>query len=291
MESSNLPALYHSADTSSNEAQFRYIAVIRLEYFFLVLLAFLGEFRSVGDLILYSMILLIIMLSGLLILRFFSRFDRKWYACRAFAESVKTSAWKFSMRAHPFEDAETIQTPTSNFTKSLMDIQKDNAFTGHELGAKHSDKAQITYEMSSLRNSGWDKRLDVYLNKRIKQQRTWYRKKAHQCSKKRKFWFASAIIIYTLAAFTLLSNLIVPVDFSFAFSGLLVIVTSSFAWIQVKRFGELSVSYTLTAHEIGIIQERSRNVKGEESLSEFVNTAEFAFSREHTQWAARKDAV
>ena len=291
MESSDLPALYRSADTSSNRAQRRYFRVICLEYCLLVLLALLGEFRSVSEAILPCMIIFIILLFGLLIYRFVSRLDRKWYACRALAESVKTSAWKYSMRAHPFGDATTVQIPTNNFTNSLIEIQRDNALTGHELDAEHSDKEQISNEMSSLRALGWKERLDVYLDKRVKQQRTWYKKKAQKNSKSRMFWFGFAILCYALAALTLLSNFFVATDFSVAFSGLLVIVTSSFAWIQVKRFGELSASYILTAHEIGSIQGRSGNVRDEETLSEFVNAAEFAFSREHTQWAVRRDST
>ena len=49
-------------------------------------------------------------------------------------------------------------------------------------------------------------------------------------------------------------------------------------------------SYNLTAHEIGIIRANSDSVETEKDLSNFVNEAELAFSREHTQWVARRDA-
>ena len=61
--------------------------------------------------------------------------------------------------------------------------------------------------------------------------------------------------------------------------------------MQIKKFNELNSSYTLTAHEIGIIQTRLQDVEAEEEFSDFVNEAELAFSREHTQWVARQDAV
>ena len=61
--------------------------------------------------------------------------------------------------------------------------------------------------------------------------------------------------------------------------------------MQIKKFNELTSAYTLTAHEIGIIQGRLEEVDSEEDLSEFINEAELAFSREHTQWVARQNAL
>jgi len=45
----------------------------------------------------------------------------------------------------------------------------------------------------------------------------------------------------------------------------------------------------LTAYEIGFIREQISNVSTDKELSDFVKDAENAFSREHTQWAARRD--
>jgi len=53
--------------------------------------------------------------------------------------------------------------------------------------------------------------------------------------------------------------------------------------LSVKR---LLVS--LTAHEIGLLQTRLGTIDSEEKFSAFVNEAERAFSREHTQWVARQ---
>lgn len=62
-------------------------------------------------------------------------------------------------------------------------------------------------------------------------------------------------------------------------------------WTQVKKFNELASSYTLTAHEIGIIQSKVHDAQDEDAFSDFVNEAEQAFSREHTQWVARQQSV
>ena len=76
-----------------------------------------------------------------------------------------------------------------------------------------------------------------------------------------------------------------------ATSAILVLITSSIRWLQIKRHGELAASYQLTAHEIGSLIQMRGDVDTEESPSEYVNKAEFAFSREHTQWAARSSTL
>ena len=61
--------------------------------------------------------------------------------------------------------------------------------------------------------------------------------------------------------------------------------------MQAKRFSDLAASYALAAHEIGFINEQAGRVgNDEEKFSSFVADAETAFSREHTQWVARRDA-
>ena len=52
---------------------------------------------------------------------------------------------------------------------------------------------------------------------------------------------------------------------------------------------ELAASYALAAHEIGLIRQQSLLPSTDDEFSLFVGDAENAFSREHTQWIARKD--
>jgi hypothetical protein len=59
-------------------------------------------------------------------------------------------------------------------------------------------------------------------------------------------------------------------------------------WVQAKKHNELHASFTLAAHEIVLIKGEAVSVKDESHLSEFVMNSESAFSREHTQWVARK---
>ena len=97
--------------------------------------------------------------------------------------------------------------------------------------------------------------------------------------------FSNAIAVF-LAILKIISSInpaYLPVDVTIA------LAAGVLSWIQAKRFTELSASYALTAHEIGFINEKSATIQSEEDFSKFVGDAENAFSREHTQWAARRD--
>jgi len=98
------------------------------------------------------------------------------------------------------------------------------------------------------------------------------------------------IALYVISAIALNAEQLCLPWATRAFDPLIVIVTSALGWLQMKRHGELMASYNLTAHEIGIIQGNSESVLTEEEFSDFINEAELAFSREHTQWVARRDA-
>jgi hypothetical protein len=59
--------------------------------------------------------------------------------------------------------------------------------------------------------------------------------------------------------------------------------------VQTKKYKELEKSYALTSHEINFIATQKDDIKSDDLLSEYVDNSENAFSREHTQWIARKD--
>ena len=135
------------------------------------------------------------------------------------------------------------------------------------------------------------KRIAFYVENRIDDQRRWYSKKSKANKNAFRFWVIATIVVYVLAAISLNSEQLGVGWATYAFDPLIVVVTSAIGWMQMKRHSELMASYNLTAREIDIIRSNSDSVKTEEEFSDFVNEAELAFSREHTQWVARRDAT
>lgn len=207
------------------------------------------------------------------------------------AESVKTSAWRFCCRAHPYENVDRRTIAVKNFLTDLNSIRDDNEFIGESLDESYSDSEQITEVMFQIRALSVIERLEYYVEKRVKEQRSWYAKKAGFNKRRKKFWFIFAIISYILLFLVIFAERFSIYEMSFGVNALLVAITSSIGWLQIKRHGELAASYQLTAHEIGSLVQLKGEVDSEAALSEYVNKAEFAFSREHTQWAARSSTL
>ncbi len=232
--------------------------------------------------------ILLLVLAGLFVFKIVKRLDEDWYRCRALAESVKTSTWRFCMRAHPFGDADKIAEPKANFRNLLHDILKTNQSLAKNLTANGAE--QVTETMLSVRALPLNERLAYYVENRINDQKTWYAKKSAANKRALNIWIVVTILIYLGAAISLNADQLGFVWATKAFDPMIVLATSVLGWLQMKRHGELMASYNLTAHEIGIIKSNSDSIETEGAFSDFVNEAELAFSREHTQWVARRDA-
>lgn len=283
------PALYDSANNGSIKAQSRFLRTARLEYFLLFCVSVASATRGISGINPLIITLLLVVLAGLFVFKIFKQLDQDWYRCRALAESVKTSTWRFSMRAHPFEDTGSIEIPKASFRNLLRDILQANRHIAANLETAVTE--QVTDSMVEIRKLPLDQRMDYYVKNRIDNQRTWYSKKSKVNKNALTFWVTTTIVLYIIAAIALNAEQLGLPRATLAFDPLIVVATSALGWLQMKRHGELMASYNLTAHEIGIIRSNSGSVKSEEELSDFINEAELAFSREHTQWVARRDAT
>ncbi|SFQ78260.1 DUF4231 domain-containing protein [Donghicola eburneus] len=284
------PALYETAGDLSAKSQSSYLWLIRAEYALLFIAAILSMNWSKEPtfFIVYALVLLASL--GVLICRGWTKPEQDWYRGRALAESIKTSSWRFVMRASPFEDATSITIPRGEFRDHLLTILTTNRFIGDKMPADSAAKQQIPISMEEVRASDLEQRKAFYLEHRIKDQRNWYSVKA--CANKRasRYWMSAGIAAYALAIVLALIRVEYPNWELWPIEPVIVLASSFVGWTQIKKFNELASSYTLTAHEIGIIQNRIGEIDDEDDFSEFVNDAEQAFSREHTQWVARQQA-
>ena len=283
----DFPALYRSANDGSNLAQRHFLWIIRWEYFLLFCVSAIATTRLLTGIPPLLISILLVALAGIFVYKVFKKKDQEWYQCRALAESVKTATWRFTMRAHPFSDAANIEVPKSEFRNLLNDILNANQRIAENL--HDADTLQVTDSMMEVRRKALADRISYYVENRIDDQRNWYAKKSSQNRRALKLWIAVTVGVYMAAAVSLNAEVLGIRDVFLAFDPLIVLATSALGWIQMKRHGELIASYNLTAHEIGIIRIRSDALESEEDFSDFVNEAELAFSREHTQWVARRD--
>jgi hypothetical protein len=282
------PALYDSANNASLTSQKYYLLGMKWYIGLSIAAAFLSIYIKESTL---AGILASIMFFAILFLTIFQavkRYDRTWYNGRAVAESVKTRTWRFITRAEPYIDNESVNNVREEFCNDLKDILDQNRELGSFLSHESVTKDTITQSMLEIRKFSLTDRLNYYVSNRINEQRNWYHTKASYNKELAKNWFIGLIVINSIIIILLL----IEVGYGFynlPTPALIVVGSSIVSWTQIKKYQDLATSYGLTAHEIGIIKDQSFKVQGEKELSGFVKDAENAFSREHTQWVARKD--
>ena len=287
LEDKDLPALYQAADNASLDAQSNYYKAL-LSYLMLLILAAFVAFQwptnTAGAI---SSAALFLVTLGILVWLKVQKPEDIWYNGRAVAESVKTRAWRWVMKAEPYDADSGNEQVQKELLSDLKAILDQNRSLSHCLKWSPSLGGAISDAMKALRALTWQERLNIYKKERIDNQSVWYSKKSLLNKRRAKQWFIVSVLLHSTAVLMLLfrisdPTLSLPIE---------VVATSASAvltWLQAKKHNELTASYSLAAHEIVLIKGEVESIANEEQLAEFVVNSEAAFSREHTQWIARK---
>jgi len=224
---------------------------------------------------------------GILIYLRVNRPDDIWYNGRAVAESVKTRTWRWAMRAEPYEDTDNIERVSKQFINDLKAILDQNRSLSSATASLAGLRAPISDVMTSIRRLPIEERLAIYQEQRINNQANWYAKNSQFNKRRSKQWFWVSVTLHALAIAMLLYRIKDPLS-SLPVESVAVAAGAVLTWLQAKKHNELNSSYALTAHEIILIKGEALSVNSEQNLSTFVLDSENAFSREHSQWTARK---
>ena len=296
MQESDYPALYRDADTTSITSQRQFFRALALSLIALIVAAILSLLHNDPPLITifkpaliagFQVVLILLSLMATIYMAW-AKPQKVWYGTRALAESVRTVSWRYMMRAVPYEAGTSTQAQRL-FTETLKQILDDNDVSQHAIA--RSDGDQVTKAMNDRRSANIEERKTTYRTERIEDQLSWYRKKAKLNKRNAAWWFIGSMMIHSCAIAVSIAVIIWP-EWKYSPTDILLTCAgAAMAWLQTKRFQELASSFSLTAHEISILKERLNTISREDEFSEFVGDAENAFSREHTQWRARLDAV
>jgi hypothetical protein len=283
-----LPGLYMAADKASVDAQKMYYVCLTSYLLFLILAAAVSFWfsDSLPGAVLSAILFLLTL--GILVALRVMRPDDIWYNGRAVAESVKTRSWRWMMRAEPYEQCDNSALIAKQFISDLKAILKQNQTLAGKLPTKLYMKEPIPERMSTVRRMTLSERLNVYKSDRIHNQAAWYSKKASFNKRRSRQWFWVSVALHATAIFMLLVRINKP-SLSLPVTVVATAASAVLTWLQAKKHNELASSYSLTAHEIVLIEGEALSINGESELSEFVVNTETAFSREHTQWIARKN--
>ena len=281
-----LPALYESADKIAKDSQSVFCWLFGLNLVFLTIAVTLSVFYVASVEFIYCQIFVLFSSLGITILLGFQLPEKTWYGGRALAESTKTMAWRFMMKAEPFNVDDTKSSEL--FLEKLKKLIKGNKEITSKSVASLGEK-EITDEMKSVRASKMADRKTFYLNNRIIDQLNWYKSKSAFNQKRAKQFFCLIILVTLLAIAFSIFRISNPTAEQWPTDIYIGIASALLGWNQAKKFRELSASYAQTAYEISLIKAQAAQIRTEKAFSIFVSDAENAFSREHVQWLARRD--
>ncbi len=284
MKETFYPSLYQTANSLASGAQRNFFVALGFGLFFLLAAAISSTLPSSTPV---AIIQTTILAANLFVTFYIGYFEpqKAWYAQRALAESIKTITWLYMMRAEPYDIPNT--EARQLFLVRLKGILKENSSVFKESPMKEGAN-QISKFMENIRDKSLDERKRFYKQKRIADQLGWYKEKSNFNQKKDTYFFRLLIAITLAAIFFSILKIWRP---SYQFSDVFITFASLImVWVQAKRYKELSATYSLTTYEIGLISEKFVVSTSEEEFSAFINDAESAFSREHTQWLARYHA-
>ncbi len=286
MRDDDYPALYGAADAASIKAQNNFFRALGVNLGGLIAASILSVINSPTALFAIVQAALLLVSLGFAVYLAYKQPQKVWYSTRALSESIKTVTWKYMMRAEPFdvEDSDARHL----FLEVLRKILATNKqVCAHAVNLPHDN--QITKKMAENREKTLVDRRLIYLNDRINDQLKWYRDKARLNDRYSSLWFSGLIAVNGVAVMLALVRIAYP-DSSYWPTDIFVTTAGALmAWIQTRRFQELAASYSLAAHEISLLREGAPDDRDENNFSEYVADSENAFSREHTQWQARRD--
>jgi hypothetical protein len=192
------------------------------------------------------------------------------------------------MRAEPYEKEGTDEQVQKAFISDLKEILDQNQSVIEHLEWSSESRDTISDGMRTVRNSPFSDRLELYKKFRIDDQANWYSNKAIHNKRMANRWFVVSVIFHSLAVLMLLYRIKDP-QISLPIEVIAAAASAVLTWLQAKKHNELNASYSLAASEILFIKNEADLVNSEDKLSDLVVNSEAAFSREPTQWAARKN--
>ncbi|EKO5121726.1 DUF4231 domain-containing protein [Vibrio fluvialis] len=282
------PPLYLAADQASLTAQRNHYLFLLLYLLVLVVAAFVS-FQWPNKLV-ESYVSLMLFLGSIALLAWskHKKYDEDWYNGRAVAESVKTRTWRWIMNAEPYQNDEDAARLFIEDLKGILN-QQTNLSQRLTCDISLAHREIVSEKMLKIRKLDWKDRLALYRKQRVEEQAIWYSNKSTFNKQRALFFFIFSVILHASA----IAMLIYRINNLQSNLPIAVVATAAGAlltWTQAKKYDELRNSYSLTAHEIYLMKGDVSAIKNNSDVSDFVVNSEAAFSREHTQWVARKNS-
>ncbi|GAA1400304.1 DUF4231 domain-containing protein [Kitasatospora putterlickiae] len=280
----HLPPFFQDADSSSIRSKRRYFGQLRLNLLILFLAAAFGviTLRAGGRGIDWAGFAAALAFIASILLRLYiveQRDERRWYECRAAAESCKTLAWRYAVCGEPFPESMPADAARRLFVARLREISLGLDIVDVSAGL------DINEAMERCRAGGLGERIAAYRDNRLTEQVEWYARMARLRDRQSRLWRRAALVgeMTGVVAGVLKAYNVFSIDLLGVVSAGVAGIT---AWSQAQRLETEATAYSLTAREIRHILSLTDEGADAATWAAFVDQAEAAISREHTMWAS-----
>lgn len=279
------PALFEAADAIAAESQRKFLRALRAELLALSAAALVAQVpaRELGGAGPIAALALFGVAFAIRISRVEQHAQREWYDARAAAESIKSASWQYAVggEAYRVDDPDAEPRFQTDLRRYLGQLSHLDVPTGSPA------QSGASTDMQALRRMPVADRAEAYLRDRVEDQLSWYSTSAGRNKHRARWWWAVTVAFEGAAIAVGLARVVAKFDIDWL--GVLAAIAASLAaWQQAKRYTELSESYSVTSHEVGLIRSSLDRNASEPDWAQFVHDAEAAFSREHTLWLARR---
>lgn len=293
MKHSDYPSLFQIADKGSTSAQKYYLKMIKIEFSVLIIAAIFSNIAVNhqiwrNSLTIAVAVLLFIALCSRIIAAL-AGLEKKWFSCRAIAESVKSLTWRYITRTKLYGGEAKSKAIDSEFLKDLKEIRNNRLEGAKKLGKQAISGYDITERMRAIRSMSFNERKSYYNDERVIDQKEWYSKHAKMNERRRFLWFWGSLCVEAFAVVLAFLLVYIPLSSIKPIGILTTLAAVMIAWSQIKKYGELSQSYCLVIQELGLISSMYIHVDSEEKLSDYVENAEDVISKEHIMWLAKRE--
>ncbi|MFI9270779.1 DUF4231 domain-containing protein [Kitasatospora sp. NPDC052896] len=291
-EAELLPELFRIADSASLHGQRRAVNLSRGELLLLTAAAAAGSVGGAPSAWLATAAYLATACLAVLLSR--QNPQGLWYEGRAAAESVKTLAWKFAVRADAYQPPPT----TLPDAEGLYRLQLRGILRGFEhsraLPADAVARAGgLTAAMRELREQPLTVRREVYLRERVRAQHDWYQAKARYCAAANRITGLLGVALPLLGVALAVPRALGRLDHA-PLGAVSAVAAAVTAWAHLRQYQPQATAYQLAADELELIRTQLTGLDltaadAEELWARLARDAEDAVSREHTTWQARRE--
>ena len=252
LELADLPATFRVADVEATRAETRFLRLVSGE----IALPLVGVAAGVAAIWVPSIgVVTVIAVAFVVLLRLLHRnthSDATWYELRATAESIKSVAWCYAVRAAPFDPMDQ-----SEEAAERLFLERLDAATA-ELAFPPPVEAgdEVTAAMRHLHDAPADEQRAVYLEGRLQDQLAWYSRAARRNA---TYGTRFEVLHLVISGLVVVAGALVVAGVEIA--PLLTIgagtAGAAIAWADVRRFRTLARSYAQTARHLTLLRSRA----------------------------------